>query len=114
MALDPTRVPLWVVTLPFISTGAVPQSKAGNVRKIEIRNRGRNKVKEKRKIYIYTYIYIYIFFSFRECVSTFYVGLAHAAPPIQYKAFTAFSINWLSEGSTSRYTCKEQQISSPG
>ena len=36
----------------------------------------------------------------RECDSTFYVGLAHAAPPTQYKAFMAFSNNWLSEGST--------------
>ena len=45
---------------------------------------------------------------------TLYVGLAHAAPPTQYKAFMAFSTNWLSEGSTSRYTCKEQQISRPG
>ena len=54
MALDPTRVPLWVVTLPFISTGAVPQSKASNVGKIEIRNRGRNKVrKRERNIYNY-------------------------------------------------------------
>ena len=42
-----------------------------------------------------------------------YVGLAHTVPPTQYKAFTAFSTKWLSEGSTSRYTCKEEQISSP-
>ena len=38
----------------------------------------------------------------RECGITLYVGLAHAAPPTQYKAFMAFSTNWLSEGSTSR------------
>ena len=38
----------------------------------------------------------------------------HAAPPTQYKTFMSFSTNWLSEGSTSRYTCKEQQISRPG
>ena len=37
---------------------------------------------------------------------TLYVGLAHAAPPTQYKAFTAFSPNWLPEGSTLTYTCK--------
>ena len=43
-----------------------------------------------------------------------YVGLAHAAPPTQYKAFIAFSTNCLSEGSTLRYTYKEQQISRPG
>ena len=42
------------------------------------------------------------------------IGLAHAAPPTQYKALMAFSTNWLSEGSTLRYTCKEQQVSSPG
>ena len=42
-----------------------------------------------------------------ECGSTLLVGLAHAAPFTQYIAFTAFSTNWLSEGSTSRYTCKE-------
>ena len=37
----------------------------------------------------------------RECGSTLYVELAHAAPPTQYKTFMAFSTNWLSEGSTS-------------
>ena len=46
--------------------------------------------------------------------STLYVGLAHAAPFTQYIAFTAFSTNWLPEGSTLRYTCKEEQISSLG
>ena len=50
----------------------------------------------------------------RECDSTFYVGLAHAAPPAQYKSFTAFSTNWLPEGSTLTYTCKEQRISRLG
>ena len=50
----------------------------------------------------------------RECGSTLYVGLVHAAPPTQYKAFTTFSTNWLSEGSALRYTCKKQQISSLG
>ena len=50
----------------------------------------------------------------RECGSTLYVGLVHAAPPTQYKAFTDFSPNWLPEGSTLTYTCKEEQISSPG
>ena len=54
MALDPSRVPFWVVTLPFISTGVVPQSKAGNVGKIEIRNRRRNK-ERKRERDIYNY-----------------------------------------------------------
>ena len=49
-----------------------------------------------------------------ECDSTLYVGLAHAAHFTQYIAFTASSTNWLSEGSTSRYTCKEEHISSPG
>ena len=88
MALDPTRVPLWVVTLPFISTGAVPQSKAGNVRKIEIRNRGRNKVKEKRKIYIYIFFFFLFFFFFQRvrqhflcrvgaCCSTYSIQSVH-------------------------------------
>ena len=37
------------------------------------------------------------------------------SPPLTpCKAFTAFSTNWLTEGSTSRYTCKEQQISRAG
>ena len=49
-----------------------------------------------------------------ECGSTLYVGLAHAALPTQYKAFMAFSPNWRPEGSTLTYTCKEEQISSPG
>ena len=50
----------------------------------------------------------------RECGSTLHVELVHAAPPTQYKAFTAFSTNWPSESFTSRYTCKEQQMSRPG
>ena len=50
----------------------------------------------------------------KECGSTLYVGLVHAAPPTPYKAFMAFSTNWLPEGSTSSYNCKEQQISRPG
>ena len=49
-----------------------------------------------------------------ECVSTLYVRLLHAAPSIQYKAFMAFSSNWLPEGSTLIYNCKEEQISSVG
>ena len=36
-------------------------------------------------------------YNIRDCGSTLYVGLAHAAPPTQYKVFTAFSTNWLSE-----------------
>ena len=58
--------------------------------------------------------FYFFFLVIRKCGSTFYVKLAHAAPPTQYKAFMAFSTNWLPEGSTSRYTCKEQQISRPG
>ena len=53
-------------------------------------------------------------YSIRECGSTLNVGLAHAVLPTQYKAFMAFSTNWLSEGSTSRYTRKEQQSSRHG
>ena len=45
--------------------------------------------------------------SIRECSTTLYVGLAHAAPPTQYKAFMALSTNWLTAGSTSRYMYKE-------
>ena len=108
MALDPTRVPLWVVTLPFISTGAVPQSKAGNVEKIEIRNRGRNKVRKRER---YIYIYIYNYQRVRQH-SLCRVGACCSTYSIQN--FHGFSINWLSEGSTSRFTYKEQQISSPG
>ena len=40
----------------------------------------------------------------RECSNILYVGLAHAAPPTPYKAFMAFSTNWLPEGSTSIYS----------
>ena len=54
-------------------------------------------------------VFIYI----RDCGSILYVGLVHAAPPTQYKFFTSFCTDWLPEGSTSRYTCKEQQISRP-
>ena len=36
-------------------------------------------------------ILICIIICIRECSSTLYVGLAHAAPPTQYNAFTAFS-----------------------
>ena len=50
----------------------------------------------------------------RECSSALYVGLVHAAPFTQYIAFLAFSTNWLTEGSTSRYTCKDERISRPG
>ena len=49
----------------------------------------------------------------RVCGRTL-LGLAHAAPPTQYKPFIAFSTNWLFEGSTSTYSCKEQQSSRPG
>ena len=56
----------------------------------------------------------FIFFYIRESCSTFYVGLVHTVPFTQYNAFVAFSPNWLPEGSTSIYTCKEKQISSPG
>ena len=38
-----------------------------------------------------------------QSVVVLYVGLVHAAPPTQYKAFTSFSTNWLSEGSTLTY-----------
>ena len=64
----------------------------------------------------YDLIYNYTHFKtkIRECSSTLYVRLAHAAPPTQYKTFAAFSTNWLSEGSSSTYTCKEQWISRPG
>ena len=34
--------------------------------------------------------------------------------PLNTNFFIAFSTNWLCEGSTSRYTCKEQQILRPG
>ena len=64
-------------------------------------------------ILLYFIMIYYIHNVIRECGTTLYVGLGHAAPPNQYKAFTAFSTNWLSEGSTSRYTCKEQWISGP-
>ena len=53
-------------------------------------------------------------FLFREYGNILYVGVAHATPPTQYKSFMAFSTNLLPEGSTSRYTSKEQQISRPG
>ena len=43
-----------------------------------------------------------------------HVGLVHAALFTQYIAFKAFPPNWLPEGSTFRYTCKEEQISSQG
>ena len=49
-------------------------------------------------------MYYIIQYCIRECSSTLCVWLVHAAPPTQYKAFTAFSTNWLSEGSTSTYT----------
>ena len=43
----------------------------------------------------------YITFHFSKnvfCViRVWYVGMAHAAPPTQYKCFMAFSTNWLSE-----------------
>ena len=44
-------------------------------------------------ILLYFIMIYYIHNVIRECGSTLYVGLAHAAPPNQYKAFTTFSTN---------------------
>ena len=48
--------------------------------------------------------YYHLFIAIRECGSTLYVGVAHTVPFTQYIVFTAFSPNWLPEGSILRYT----------
>ena len=55
-----------------------------------------------------------IYIGIRECGSTLHVGLAHAVPFTQYIASTCFSPNWLTEGSTLIYICKDEQISCQG
>ena len=56
-------------------------------------------------------MYFVLVRSLYQCGGTpVYIGMAHAAPPINTNFAWIFFTNWLSEGSALRYTCKEQQI----